>query len=155
MLGEFGNSPNRYADAKSRKNYASASPVTKASGRSKGVLARHSRYKRLADALDQWSFSSPQKSPRARAYYNELRTRQKSRRKAERQVPNRGGSAFCALVSNGVVSTDGLAEGARSRRLTFTRKRCLYVLKVTALPSKCHGQTSLRRVSTATLNNEL
>ncbi len=33
VLGEFGDDPNRYADAKSRKNYAATSPVTRASGR--------------------------------------------------------------------------------------------------------------------------
>src|SRR5207249_8755357 len=32
VLGEFGDDPNRYADAKSRKNYAGTSPITKASG---------------------------------------------------------------------------------------------------------------------------
>ena len=31
-LGEFGDDPNRYADAKSRKNYAGTSPITRASG---------------------------------------------------------------------------------------------------------------------------
>src|SRR6478735_10265183 len=33
VLGEFGDDPNRYADAKSRKNYAGTSPLTVASGR--------------------------------------------------------------------------------------------------------------------------
>src|ERR1019366_3353679 len=32
VLGEFGDDPNRYADAKSRRNYAGTSPVTRASG---------------------------------------------------------------------------------------------------------------------------
>ena len=31
VLGEFGDDPNRYADAKSRKNYAGTSPITKPS----------------------------------------------------------------------------------------------------------------------------
>ena len=35
VLGEFGDDPNRYADAKSRKNYAGTSPITKASGRTR------------------------------------------------------------------------------------------------------------------------
>jgi hypothetical protein len=34
VLGEFGDDPNRYRDAKSRRNYAGTSPITKASGRS-------------------------------------------------------------------------------------------------------------------------
>ena len=33
VLGEFGDDPNRYTDAKSRKNYAGTSPLTVASGR--------------------------------------------------------------------------------------------------------------------------
>ena len=33
VLGEFGDDPNRYTDAKSRKNYAGTSPLTIASGR--------------------------------------------------------------------------------------------------------------------------
>jgi transposase len=32
VLGEFGDDPNRYADAKSRRNYAGTSPITRASG---------------------------------------------------------------------------------------------------------------------------
>lgn len=35
-LGEFGDDPNRYADAKSRKNYAGTSPITIASDKKKG-----------------------------------------------------------------------------------------------------------------------
>jgi len=51
VLGEFGDDPNRYADAKSRKNYAGTSPITKASGTRRVVLARFARNRRLADAL--------------------------------------------------------------------------------------------------------
>ena len=32
VLGEFGDDPHRYADAKARKNYAGTSPITRASG---------------------------------------------------------------------------------------------------------------------------
>ena len=35
VLGEFGDDPDRYADAKARKNYAATSPITRASGRRK------------------------------------------------------------------------------------------------------------------------
>ena len=89
VLGEFGDDPNRYADLKSRRNYAGTSPVTRASGRSRIVLARHSRNKRLADALDQWAFCSITRSPGARRYYDELRARDKTHRKAIRQLANR------------------------------------------------------------------
>jgi hypothetical protein len=89
VLGEFGDDPNRYADSKSRRNYAGTSPVTKASGKSRVVLARHSRNKRIADSADQWAFCSLTKSPGARAYYDELRGRGKTHRQATRQLANR------------------------------------------------------------------
>jgi hypothetical protein len=89
VLGEFGDDSHRYADAKSRRNYAGTSPVTKASGRSRVALARHARNKRLADALDQWAFCSTNWSPGARAYYDELRARNKHHRKDLRQLVNR------------------------------------------------------------------
>ena len=53
VLGEFGDDPNRYTGAKSRKNYAGTSPLTVASGKKRAVLARHVRNRRLYDAIDQ------------------------------------------------------------------------------------------------------
>jgi transposase len=43
VLAEFGDDPNRYDDAKSRKSYAGTSPITKASGKHRVVLARYAR----------------------------------------------------------------------------------------------------------------
>jgi transposase len=53
VLGEFGDDPNRYTDAKSRRNYAGTSPLTVASGKKRTVLARHVRNRRLYNAIDQ------------------------------------------------------------------------------------------------------
>src|SRR6187401_543214 len=39
VLAEFGDAPGRYADAKARKNYPGTSPITRASGKKKVVLA--------------------------------------------------------------------------------------------------------------------
>jgi len=89
VLGEFGDDPNRYADAKSRKNYAGTSPITRASGKSHTVLARFARNRRLANACDQWAFCSLTTSPGARSYYDELRNRGKTHRQALRQLANR------------------------------------------------------------------
>ncbi len=89
VLAEFGDDPNRYCTAKSRRNYAGTSPITRASGKSHVVLARHMRNRRLADALDQWAFCSLTRSPGARAYYDELRGRGKTHRQAIRQLANR------------------------------------------------------------------
>jgi hypothetical protein len=55
-LGEFGDDPNRYANPKSRQNYAGTSPLTVASGKKRAVVARHIRNRRLYDAIDQWAF---------------------------------------------------------------------------------------------------
>jgi hypothetical protein len=73
VLGEFGEEPNRYATAKCRKNYAGTSPITRASGTNRFVLACHIRNQRLADAIYLWAFASLTASPGARRYYDTRR----------------------------------------------------------------------------------
>src|SRR5215471_12122271 len=51
VLGEFGDDPHRYASGKARKNYAATSPITRASGKKKIVMARFIHNDRLLDAL--------------------------------------------------------------------------------------------------------
>ncbi|HEY5092535.1 MAG TPA: IS110 family transposase [Acidimicrobiales bacterium] len=109
VLGEFGDDPNRYADAKSRRNYAGTSPVTKASGKSRLVLARHARNRHLAAAADQWAFCSLQSSPGARAYYDELRGKGKSHRQAIRQLSNRWVGIWHACLEKKVGYDEDLA----------------------------------------------
>ena len=58
VLAEFGDDPHRYADAKARKNYAGTSPITRASGKKKVVLARYVRNDRLVDALTPQAFTA-------------------------------------------------------------------------------------------------
>jgi transposase IS116/IS110/IS902 family protein len=58
VLAEFGDAKDRFADAKARRNYAGTSPVTKASGTRRVVLARYARNRRLADALHQQAFAA-------------------------------------------------------------------------------------------------
>ena len=89
VLAEFGDDPNRYQGARARKNYAGTSPITRASGKKKVVLARYVRNKRLADALHHQAFGALNGSPGARAYYDELRDRDISYNAALRQVGNR------------------------------------------------------------------
>jgi hypothetical protein len=89
VLGEFGDDPHRYTDARARKNYAGTSPITRASGRKKVVLARYARNDRLADALHQQAFCALSSSPGARAYYDSLRARGTGHHAALRQLGNR------------------------------------------------------------------
>ena len=89
VLAEFGDAPGRYACARARKNYAGSSPITRASGRSKAVLARFIRNDRLADALQSQAFSALTASPGARAYYDKQRARGLGHNPALRQLSNR------------------------------------------------------------------
>ena len=89
VLGEFGDDPNRYADVKSRRNYAGTSPVTRASGTKRAVIARHIRNRRLYDAIDQWAFCSITRSPGCRAYYDQHRAKGDLHHQALRALGNR------------------------------------------------------------------
>jgi len=89
VLGEFGDDPHRYADAKSRKNYAATSPITRASGKKKIVAARFIHNGRLIDALMTWAFASMKGSPGARAFYDTLRARGIEHNDALRRLANR------------------------------------------------------------------
>jgi transposase len=89
VLAEFGDDPARYADARSRKNYAATSPITRQSGKKKLVLARYVHNDRLIDALGRQAFAAMVASPGARAYYDELRGRGVGHHAALRQLANR------------------------------------------------------------------
>lgn len=89
VLGEFGDDPNRYTTAKSRKNYAGTSPLTVASGKKRAVLARHVRNRRLYDAIDQWAFCALTNSPGARVFYDQHRAAGDLHHQALRALGNR------------------------------------------------------------------
>ena len=89
VLAEFGDDPNRYADAKSRKNYAGTSPITRASGKHRVVLARYARNRRLADACYLWAFATLTHSPGARAFYDQRRAAGDTHNRALRALANR------------------------------------------------------------------
>ncbi|WP_456318884.1 transposase [Actinacidiphila oryziradicis] len=89
VLAEFGDDSTRYTTAKARKNYAGTSPITRASGRTHAVHARHARNDRLADALHRQAFSAINTSPGARRYYDKQRARDAGYNPALRQLGNR------------------------------------------------------------------
>ena len=89
VLAEFGDDRTRYATAKCRKNYAGTSPITKASGKQKVVLARFVRNRHLADATYLWAFCSLTASPGARRYYDTRRTHGANHHQALRALGNR------------------------------------------------------------------
>ena len=89
VLGEFGDDPNRFTDAKCRKNYAGTSPVTVASGLKHPDMARHVRNLRLYDALDRWAFATLKCSPGARVFYDQHRAAGDTHHQALRALANR------------------------------------------------------------------
>ena len=89
VLGEFGDDPHRYASGKARKNYAATSPITRASGKKKAVMARYIRNDRLTDALMAQAFTALSVSPGARALYDAERARGTEYNPALRKVANR------------------------------------------------------------------
>lgn len=89
VLGEFGDDPNRYADAKSRRNYAGTSPITRASGTKRVVSARYVKNRRLYDAIDQWAFCAISQSKGCRAFYDERRAKGDLHHQALRVLGNR------------------------------------------------------------------
>ena len=89
VLGEFGDDPERFEDVRARKNYSGQSPITRASGRKRVVLARYATNRRLGAALHQQALCSLRASPGARAYYDALRARNIGHHAALRQLANR------------------------------------------------------------------
>jgi transposase len=116
VLGEFGDDPNRYADAKSRKNYAGTSPITKASGKSRVVLARYARNRHLADACYLWAFSALNKSPGARAFYDERRTAKDTHHQALRALGNRLVGILHGCLRHGTPYDEHTAWGHRHQQ---------------------------------------
>jgi hypothetical protein len=109
VLGEFGDDPSRFCDARGRKAYAGTAPITKASGRSLVVLARVARNRRLADACERWAFCSLTQSTGARRYYDALRARGKTHSQATRQLANRWVGILHALLERRQAYQEALA----------------------------------------------
>jgi hypothetical protein len=89
VLAEFGDDPHRYRDGKARRNYAGTSPLTRASGKKKAVIARYVHNDRLVDALNAQAFSALTASPGARAFYDQQRAMGRGHNDALRRLANR------------------------------------------------------------------
>ena len=115
VLGEFGDDPTRYVDAKARKAYAGTAPITRASGTKKVVLARYARNKRLGDALQQWAFCSMRGSAGAKAYCQSLRARNIGHQPALRQLANRWVGILHGCLKTGQFYDETLAWNHQSQ----------------------------------------
>jgi len=118
VLGEFGDEPNRYATAKCRKNYAGTSPITRASGTKRVVLARHVRNKRLADAIYLWAFASLTASPGARRYYDARRAAGDTHHQGLRALGNRLVGILHGCLTHQVAYSETVAWAHRPENET-------------------------------------
>jgi transposase len=69
LLGEIGDDPGRFADARGLKAFAGAAPVTRASGKSLSVTRRRVKNDHLAATGYSWAFSALTASPGGKALY--------------------------------------------------------------------------------------
>jgi transposase len=88
LLAEFGDDPDRFADAAARRAYAGTSPVTRASGK-KRVVLRRSGNRRLIDTCRTWAFSALTASPGDRAHYDRRRAAHDGHEAALRNLANK------------------------------------------------------------------
>jgi transposase len=116
VLGEFGDEPNRYGTAKSRKNYAGTSPITRASGTKRVVLARYARNDRLADAIYLWAFAALSSSPGARALYDTHRAAGDTHHAALRALGNRLVGILHGCLEHHSAYDETIAWGHRSNQ---------------------------------------
>lgn len=116
VLGEFGDEPNRYGTAKCRKNYAGTSPITRASGTKRVVLARHVRNKRLADAIYMWAFAALNASPGARSLYESHRAAGDTHHAALRVLGNRLVGILHGCLEHHTLYDENIAWGHRNEQ---------------------------------------
>ena len=116
VLAEFGDDSARYADARSRKNYAGTSPITRQSGKKKLVLARYVHNDRLVDALQRQAYCALTASAGARAYYDELRGRGMGHHAALRQLANRLVGILHGCLKTGTTYDEATAWSHRESK---------------------------------------
>jgi hypothetical protein len=117
VLGEFGDEPNRYRTPKCRKNYAGTSPITRASGTKRVVLARYARNHRLADAIYLWAFAALTASPGARALYDTRRAAGDTHHAALRALGNRLVGILHGCLESHTAYDETIAWGHRTAPL--------------------------------------
>jgi transposase len=117
VLGEFGDEPNRYCSAKSRKNYAGTSPITRASGTKRVVLDRYARNHRLADAIYLWAFAALTASPGARTFYDTRRDAGDTHHAALRALGNRLVGILHGCLEHHSIYNETIAWGHRTTTL--------------------------------------
>ena len=108
-MAEFGDAPNRYADAKARRNYAGTAPITRASGTTRAVVARVARNRRLFDACYQWGLSALVGSPGARAYFDARNPGPRTSKAIRRELANKLVGILHGCLAHGALYDEARA----------------------------------------------
>ena len=113
VLAEFGDGRHRYRDGKARRNYAATSPITRASGKKKAVMARFVHNDRLVDALNAQAFAARNATPGARAFYDQQRAKGIEHNDALRRQANRLAGILHGCLKTGTLYDEATAWGHR------------------------------------------
>jgi transposase len=89
LLGELGDDPHRFTDARGVRSFAGTAPITRASGRSRVVSARRICNRRLGNACHWWAYATLTRSPGARAHYDRRRAAGDAHNAALRNLANK------------------------------------------------------------------
>ena len=103
VLGELGDDPDRFADARGIRSFAGTAPITRASGRSRVVSSRRVCNRRLGDACHWWAFAALTKSPGARVHYDRRRARGDTHNAALRHLANKLIGKLWHCLQHGLV----------------------------------------------------
>jgi hypothetical protein len=103
----------------------SLSPITRASGTKKVLLARYARNERLGDAIQQWAFGALKGSPGARAYYDALKARKSATTRPQLDKLKPGMSVALAHPEVRGDSAGGSDAELRGRARVGRRRRVL------------------------------
>ena len=109
ILGEFGDEPGRYLDARAFRNYAATSPITRQSGNWRSVEARWIRNDRLTDATIQAAGKAIQNSPGARAFFEQQKAKGDPYNKAIRAVANKIIGQLYGCLTSGTLYNEHIA----------------------------------------------
>ena len=115
VLGEIGDRRERFPTPAALQSYAGTAPVTKASGRTRIVVARTACNHYLRQALLRWAFCSLTRSTWARDAYDQHRAAGKTHFAALRILANRWLGILHHLLATGHHYDEAIHQRNRSR----------------------------------------
>jgi len=118
IAAEIGDAIGQFDTPNALQCYAGKAPVTRRSGKSELVVATRlacNRY--LADAVQQWAFTSPRTSGWAREFYDTQRGRGKKHHAALRALGNRWLEILWHCLTKGVPYDESVHVANRNRAL--------------------------------------